>query len=162
MVDLIKKALDEAFVLLQKQVPQTKMCTKSIGIDEVKPTDLIKFMEDNNIPDTAYFDCSESHFSLFVPMLSWSIDIPTTDKEKLDFKNRRFHDIAFKSVYNSLTTNGYKRVSANHDKRISYKRINSSISSIILFDQKSIYDIYMDKDFDKLIEFYSLYFQKEI
>lgn len=160
-MDLIKKALDEAFVLLQKQVPQTKKETKSIEIDDVKPIDLIEFMKDNNIPDTAYFDSSESHFNSSILMLSWQIDIPTTEKEKLEYKNRRFHDIAFSCVYKSLTSNGYKRVSGYDHKRITYKKIDS-IRNIILFDQKSIYDIYMDKGFDKLIEYYSMYFQKNI
>jgi hypothetical protein len=30
-----------------------------------------------------------------------------------------------------------------------------------MFDDKSVYEMYIDKDLDKLVEYYSMYFQKE-
>ena len=75
--------------------------------------------------------------------------------------NYRFDDIAFKSVYNLLTTNGYKRISKRNQSRITYKKISNNISSVIMFDDKSVYEMYIDKDLDKLVEYYSMYFQKE-
>ena len=87
----------------------------------------------------------------------------TSEKEKLEYKNYRFHDIAFKKVYDLLTTNGYKRISDRNQGRITYKQRSkySGISSIILFDNKSVYEMYIDKELDKLVEYYSMYFQKD-
>lgn len=160
MKNLLILALDDAFTLLEKQVPQTKKNTKTISIQDVKPSQLMSFMKSNDIPNDAYFSGNDNGYDDIV--LAWEVDVPTSEEEKSEYKNYRFHDIAFKKVYDLLTTNGYKRISDRNQNRITYKqrRKYSGISSIILFDNKSIYEMYIDKDLDKLVEYYSMYFQK--
>lgn len=163
MKNLILKALDEAFTTLENQVPQTKKKTETISIQDVKPSELMSFMKSNNIPNDAYFTGIDNGYDGWDDIvLAWEVDVPTSEKEKLEYKNYRFHDIAFKKVYDLLTTNGYKRISGLNQGRITYKQRSkySGISSI-LFDNKSIYEMYIDKDIDKLVEYYSMYFQKE-
>lgn len=160
MKNLILKALDEAFTTLENQVPQTKKKTETISIQDVKPSELMSFMKSNNIPNDAYFTGTDNGYDGWDDIvLAWEVDVPTSEKEKLEFKNRRFHHIVFSKVYDLLTTNGYKRISGQDRDRITYKRI-SNISFIIMFDNKTVYEMYIDKDIDKLVEYYSMYFQK--
>ena len=164
MRNLISKALNDAFIILENQVPQTKKKTETISIQDVKPSQLMSFMKSNNIPNDAYFTGTDNGYDGWNDIvLAWEVDVPTSEKEKSEYKNYRFHDIAFKKVYDLLTTNGYKRISERNHGRITYKQRSkySGISSIILFDNKSVYEMYIDKDLDKLVEYYSVYFQKE-
>ena len=162
MRNLISKALNDAFITLEKQVPQTKKKTETVSIQDVKPSQLMSFMKSNDIPNDAYFTGTDNGYDGWNDIvLAWEVDVPTSKKEKSEYKNYRFHDIAFKKVYDLLTTNGYKRISERNQSRITYKKISNNISSIIMFDDKSVYEMYIDKDLDKLVEYYSMYFQKE-
>lgn len=162
MKNLILKALDEAFTILENQVPQTKKKTETISIQDIKPLELISFMKSNNIPNDAYFTGTDNGYDGWDDIvLAWEVDVPTSEKEKLEYKNYRFYDIVFRKVYDLLIPNGYKRIPFQNQGRITYKRISNNISSIIMFDNKSIYEMYIDKDIDKLVEYYSMYFQKE-
>ena len=161
MKNLISKALNDAFTTLENQVPQTKKKTESISIQGVKPSELMSFMKSNDIPNDAYFTGADNGNDGWDDIvLAWEIDIPTSEKEKSEFKNRRFHDIAFKKVYDLLTTKGYKRISERDRDRISYRKVNYP-SHLIMFDNKTVYEMYVDKDIDKIVEYYSMYFQKE-
>jgi len=165
MRNLISKALNDAFTTLENQVPQTKKKTETISIQDVKPSQLMSFMKSNDIPNDAYFTGADNGYDGWNDIvLAWEVDVPTSEKEKLEYKNYRFHNIAFKKVYDLLTTNGYKRISDRNQGRITYKQRSkySGISSIVLFDNKSVYEMYIDKDLDKLVEYYSMYFQKEV
>jgi len=162
MKNLISKALNDAFTTLENQIPQTKKKTETISIQDVKPSQLMSFMKSNDIPNNAYFTGTDNGYDGWNDIvLAWEVDVPTSEKEKLEYKNYRFHDIAFKKVYDLLTTNGYERISGQDRGRITYKKRNNTISSIIMFDNKSVYEMYIDKDLDKLVEYYSMYFQKE-
>ena len=164
MKNLISKALNDAFTTLENQVPRTKKKTETISIQDVKPSELVSFMKSNDIPNNAYFSGTDNGYDGWNGIvLAWEVDVPTSEKEKLEYKNYRFHNIAFKKVYDLLTTDGYKRTSDRNQGRITYKKRSnySGISSIILFDNKSVYEMYVDKDLDKLLEYYSMYFQKE-
>lgn len=160
MKDLIINALDGAFLTLERQVPQTKKKSETASILDVKPSELISFMKSNDIPNDAYFSCTGNGDDWNDIVLAWEISVPTTEKDKLEFKNRRFHDIAFKSVYDLLTSNGYKRMTERDRGRISFSK---SSPHIVMFDKKTVYEMYIDKDFDKLVEYYSLYYvRKEV
>jgi hypothetical protein len=164
MKNLISKALNDAFTKLANQVPQTKKKTETISIQDVKPSELVSFMKLNDIPNNAYFSGTDNGYDGWNDIvIAWEVDVPTSEKEKSEYKNYKFHDIAFKSVYDLLTTNGYKRISDRNQGRITYKQRSkySGMSSIILFDNKSVYEMYIDKDLNKLVEYYSMYFQKE-
>jgi hypothetical protein len=122
MRNLISKALNDAFKTLENQVPQTKKKTETISIQDVKPSQLMSFMKSNDIPNDAYFTGTDNGYDGWNDIvLAWEVDVPTSEKEKLEYKNYRFHVIAFKKVYDLLTTNGYKRISDRNQGRITYK-----------------------------------------
>lgn len=163
MKDLISKALNDALTTLENQVPQTKKKTVTFSIQDVKPSELMSFMKSNDIPNDAYFACSDNGYDGCDDIvLAWEVDVPTSEKEKLEYKNYRFHIIAFKNVYDLLTTNGYERINRRDKSRITYKKRSNTISSIVMFDNKSVYELYIDNDLDKLVEYYSMYYQIEV
>ena len=146
MKDLIVQALNEAIILLDRQVPQTKSKEKQVRIIDVSPLDLVQFMKDNNIPDDACFggiDNGDDGYSDVC--LCYDVIIPTTDKEKLNYKRKRFSSVAHKFVYDLLLNNGYKRVG-----------FNSGL--LKQFDDTTVYDMFINKDFDRLVKYYSLSF----
>jgi hypothetical protein len=146
MKDLIKDALTEAFTLLEKQRPKTKKEIRSIFID-VEPLGLLKFMKDNNVPDDAFFSVHDdsSPFSSQELLLSWYVDVPTTERDDLKYNRNRFNAIAWSRLYPIMIENGYKRVG-----------FNSGLLSN--FKDTTVYDMYIEKDFDRLVEYYSLPF----
>lgn len=142
--DIILKGLNRAIIRLDKITPTTKKGIKSIDISEVSPVDLPQFMVDNNVPDDAYFDCDHDSFGGTFN-LSWEIDVPMSDDDILKFKRKRFANLAFKYVYDLFIYNGYKRV-----------WFNSGL--LREFNDTTIYDMYMNNDHDRLVRYYSLYF----
>lgn len=143
---LIRLALNDAFVVLDKRTPLTKTKTESMDIINVSPLDIASFMRDNNIPNDAYFDGRDNGYDAWDAILiSWDVAVPTTDKDKLIFKRDKFTGIAFKFVFDLLTTNGYKRV-------------GYSTALLKQFDDTTLYDMYLNKDFDRLVKYYSLAF----
>ena len=148
MVELIEQALDLGFEKLQRQVPKTKKSTKSISIMDVNPMDLVSFMKENNVPDTAYFDGRDNGYDAFDDiLLSWKVEIPTTDQDKLKFKKKKFDSVAWNLVYKLFLENGYERTGYN-------------TGLLKQFDDTTVYDMYIDKDFDRLFKYYSLRFKK--
>ena len=149
MKDLLVQALNEAFDILEKRIPQTKKKTECISILDVKPVDLITFMKDNNIPYDADFSGRDNGYDAWDDIqLCWDIDAPTTEKDKLDFKKKNFTTICFERVYSLLTNNGYKRVGFN-------------TGLLKAFDDTTVYDMYIHKDINRLVEYYTLYFVKQ-
>lgn len=147
--DLMIQALDDAFTKIEKITPQTKVDVKYVNIEDAKPSDIVDFMKENNIPENAYFGGKSNGYDGFDQVcLCYDIDVPTTDKEKLKFKKGKFTQIAFEKVFQILTINGYKRVG-----------FNSGL--LKQFDDTTIYDMYINKDFDRLVKYYSLYFTKK-
>lgn len=114
METLLMQALSDAFDLLEKQVPQTKKKSKSISIRDVNPLELTSFMKKNGVPKNATFGGTDNGYDGWSDIvLEWYVDVPTTQKDKLDFRRNRFTTIAFKKVYDLLTANGYNRVGFN-------------------------------------------------
>jgi hypothetical protein len=148
MKNLIIEALDNAFESLIKNVPLTKKKTEYISILDVNPLELIKFMKDNNIPDNASFGGRDNGYDGWDDIcLVWEVDEPTTETDKLKYKKKRFTSIAFQSVYQVLVNNNYKRV--GYDS-----------GSLKQFDDTTVYEMYIKKDFDRLVKYYSLPFAK--
>lgn len=148
MKELIIQALDDAFTKFKKRIPKTKGKINSLSIKDVNPIDLPSFMEENNIPEDAYFDGADNGYDGWDDILiSWDIEVPTDEKDKLEFSRRAFDTAAFREVHDSLTNNGYKRVG-----------FNSGL--LKKFKDTTIYDMYIDKNFDLLVEYYSLSFKK--
>lgn len=147
MKDLILPALNDAYTKLEKQIPSTKNDLVEVCIDDVNPMDLPQFMVDNNIPEDAWFGTEESQTlgSCTRVLLLYDIKIPTTDKDKLLYKRKRYTSIAFSCISNVLLVNGYKR-----------KGFNSGL--LKSFDDTTVYDMYINKEYDRLVNYYSLSF----
>jgi hypothetical protein len=150
MKNLIVRALYDAIVKVNNQVPTTKKEIVEVTIEDVQPLDLLKFMQDNNIPENASFSTTHSEYAIGTtvnPCLYYYVDVKTTEKEKTDFIKNRFTSVAWKFVYDLLTNNGYKRVGFNSGLLKNFK-------------DTTVYDMYIAKDFDRLVEYYSMPFQK--
>ncbi len=146
MKDLIIQELNNAFVILETRIPQTKKNEKSISIIDVEPMELISFMEANNIPKNASFGGRDNGYDAWDDIiLEWDIDVPTTDKDKLEFKRTKFTDISWKLVYDTLTKNGYTRISFSSELLIEFK-------------DTTLYDMYINKEFDRIVKYYSFRF----
>lgn len=152
MKELMIEALKEAFDKLEKQVPKTKKVTRtSSSILGMPILELPRFVKDNNIPEDAIFDGVPNQYDgLEDLVLSWEIEVPTTDAEKLDYKRTRFKDMAWRFVYHKLLDNGYKRIS------------NFSSSSLKPFKDLNHYDLFVENNFDILLEYYKIYFTKNV
>lgn len=153
MRDLIITALDKAMITLNNQIPSTKKDTVIIDLDEndISPVELSAYMKDNNIPDDACFITLEDDgaFGSNSTALCYDTDVPMTELDKLKFKRKRFTSIAFKFVYDVLIENGYKRVGFNTNK-------------LRFFDNTTVYDMYLDTDFDMLENYYRLSFNIDV
>lgn len=149
MKNLIIKALDDALILLEKRIPQTKKEIKYVNIEDVKPSELTQFIKDNNIPDDAYFGNDLNKYEGCDEVcLCYEVDIPTTEKDKFKFCRQSFTSIAWKCVFDLLIKNGYKRVPYNS-------------GLLKQFDRITVYDMYINNDYDMLVKYYSLPFVKE-
>lgn len=148
MKDLIIKALNEAYTTLEKRIPQTKVSTKYIDITNVNPFDLVSFMAENNVPKEACFDGMDNSYDAWyvgIVLLSWETNVPTTDKDKLKYCKEKFNTIASKAVFDTLTKEGYKKTGFNSGLLKDFK-------------DTTVYDMYINKDFDRLVNYYSLSF----
>lgn len=145
MKDLLIQALTDAFAHVEKQIPQTKTQRKEISIENVKPLDIVDFMKENGIPDDAYFvGPEEGQLGVF---LSWEVQVPTTEADKLKFVKNKTDYVTWQYVYKLLTANGYKRIPYDS----SYFR---------KFGDTTVYNMFHKKDFDRLVEYYSGFFTK--
>ena len=145
MKDLLIQALTDAFAHVEKQIPQTKTQRKEISIENVKPLDIVDFMKENGIPDDAYFvGPEEGQLGVF---LSWDVEVPTTEADKLKFVKNKTDYVTWQYVYKLLTANGYKRIPYDS----SYFR---------KFNDTTLYNMFIEKDFDRLVEYYSGFFGK--
>lgn len=148
MKSILTKVLDEAIILLDRRTPQTNRVIKSIDIGDVSPLEIVSFMKDNNVPDNAYFGGENNGYDGWVPwvvLLCWEIDIPTTEKERLEYRRKKFDNIIFPMLFKELTKLGYKR-----------KGFDSGLFKP--FKDTTVYDMYINKEFDRLVEYYGLYF----
>jgi hypothetical protein len=149
MKELITQALDEAFSRVLRQIPQTKKQLESLSILDVKPIDLSILLGANNIPEDAWFSGRDNGYDAWDDLLlCWEIDVPTTAKDREKFKRDRLSGIAFPPIYKLLTSNGYKRTPC--DSRAMRR-----------FDGTTVYDMYSNKEFDRLVDYYSLFFEPD-
>lgn len=150
LLNLIIQGLNDAMDKTKKYAHMTKSETRSISIDNVNPVDLTSFMDSNNIPSDAYFNGTDNGYDGWYPYdlkLCWEVEVPTTEDERVSFRKKKFNtSLAFKSVYDLLIANGYVR---------------SGFNSGLLkeFDDTSVYDMYMNKEYDRLVKYYSLSFK---
>ena len=151
MKNIIVEIHEKANIKLDKITPEFKTATKSIDITDVNPIALAEFMRVNNIPEHTYFDGKDDSYDRWecsVILLSWSVEIARTSEEKLTFKRERFSTVAFKMMFDVLV------------KEMKYKRVGVISNLLKAFDDTTVYDMFINKEYDRLVEYYSLYFKK--
>lgn len=146
MKNLIIESLHEGYNFLKKTTPKTKIMEKTISIIDVKPIDLLTFMKDNNIPENACFDGGDNGYD---GLLSWDVKVPNMEEDRVKYIADKFNKgTAFKFVYNKLISNGYKRIGFNSTYLKEFKNTTP-------------YDMFINKEMDKLVKYYSLFFKKD-
>ncbi len=156
MKELIIQALDSVYEkFINVDIPETKRVEKTINIDNVKPIELHSFMNENNIPDDAelrYSTCESIYDDCEGFFLSWYVEEPLSESEKeaerSKCKKHIFSNYSFRAIYNLLIKNGYKRVGVNTGLLTPYSK-------------DTVYEMFLNKDFDGLVNYYSLYFKKD-
>lgn len=141
--NLIKSALDDAYVKVNNQVPKTKEIQKDSLVSGLTVEEIYNFCKNNNISlNSELFTNDEGDI-----YISQTVTLSMTDKDIKTFKEKKFENTAWKCVYDSLTSNGYKRIGV--------------VSSFFKkFDGVNLYDRYLNEDFTTLIEYYSCRFVK--
>jgi hypothetical protein len=151
--ELIIAALDDYFNYLKEHSPRTKKEEKSIRVDDLKLSEVISLMEKDGIPAEATFtsigDWLDGNHS---PYLSWEVEVPATEEDRLEYLKSRFNGkglirSAWASVRDTLKANGYE-----------HKPYRPDYSEE--FGKTTVYDMYMNKEFDRLVKYYSQQFRK--
>jgi hypothetical protein len=149
MKNIIIILLAEALTKVEAQTPKTKKVERNISINDVNPIDIPAFMIKNNIPDDAYISGVDNGYDgwhVGQLNLCWEVDVPLNDNDILQYKRIRFTSVAFKLMYDYLINNGYKRVGFNTARLREFK-------------DTTVYDMYMNQEYDKLVDYYSLSFK---
>lgn len=145
MKDLIIQVLPSA--LDAASYAETKNEIQSISVMDVSPIALPVFMEENGIPSDAWFSGNDNGYDGWDDfMLSWDVVVPTTDAERQHSLRESFRRRAFRRVSDLLKENGYRRY-------------GSSTRLFKAFDDTTVYDMYMNGEIDRLVDYYSLYFK---
>lgn len=147
MKDLIIPALELALSETLKTVPQTKTKVEMLSVIDVNPLGIQEFMTQNNIPNDAYFGGRENGYDAWDDIcICWDTQIPTTDREKNKHINQAFTNKAFLLIQKTLLKNGYKRVSFD--------------SGLLKeFHDTTVYQMFANKNYDRLVKYYSLSFK---
>jgi len=147
MKHLLKEALDEANEKLD--VSPVEMVEKYENIGGCPTvTEILSVAEELGLPfDKISITTQEDTFGGDVYAL-WHKEEPKTDAEILKEKRKRFTNFAYPFVSKLLRENEYKR-SGYHSGLLKE------------FDKTTIYDLYMAEDYDMLVKYYSLGFNKD-
>jgi len=153
MKELIIKSLDEAFEKLAKIAPQAKNVNKQVNIKGLTLGQIQEIIKENNIPinatideidDREKYDWGTNEIGIL-----WYVEKPTTNDDILEFMRKDAWGYAFKAIHKALTENGYK-----------YKRVGFGSQILAEFDCTTVYDMYINKDWERLVKYYSLQFEK--
>lgn len=151
MKNLIILALDKAYERSKKDAPEIKYdVTKSDNINGMSVGQLLSFIKENNIDSEALVCADTESSDVFVSVrLNLYNKIPLTEQER-EYAVRGNFDryAAMGAVRIMLETNGYKSKDVDRNK-------------LKAFNDMSVYDMYMAENFDILVDFYSLFFDKE-
>jgi len=133
-----------------KAVPKTKMITKSLDISDIKPHRLSAFITVHGIPENAHFNGVDNAYDGWEVghiLLSWEVEAPTTREEQSIFKRKRFTHYAWDLIYKVLLANNYTRTGccSSHFKK---------------YKGTTVYDMFLNSNWDRLEEYYAPRFQK--
>lgn len=146
MKELIKHALDEAYekALKSASTQKTKKEYKYIEIKDVKPLELSNFMKENNIPDNVYFSTDNNHNGIVC--LCYEVEVNQSDSDKELMTKLIFNALYFGIIHKVMTSNSYTLQGA-------------VLSKYFHFDY--VYNLYMDKNFNELVKYFTVYFEKK-
>lgn len=141
--DLIIPALQDC--LDGYNPPTTKRVYKeSSSISYMGIDDILNLMEVNNIPKNATIISHNDN-----PAFEWEEVEPITEEEKKEIRKNVFNGYrAFEVVNKVLTQNGYKRIPVWSNEFKPFKGT-------------TVYDMFVNREFDRLHKYYSLFFDKE-
>ena len=103
MKDLIRPVLED--LLNSLSPPKTKKITRSVGIGGLDLQEVIEIAKNGGFFENSWISSCESNA---VAEIRWEESAMTTEKEKTDWKRRKFNAGSFKRIHDVLTANGYK------------------------------------------------------
>ena len=167
MKDLIIKALNEVFEAVTIQIPNVKINEEFFDAEDCSVADLQKIIKENNLPEDICLELwhPQSDNKMYE---DWPIDddgdpinslgfvkrtrIPTTEKEQLKYRAKEMRIKGWDTVRYTLLNNGYTFSDYYLDcKNVFYGSPTNKIDA---------YNLYINKKWDKLIEYYSKYYKK--
>jgi hypothetical protein len=132
----IKLITEDSFV--SSYLFELKKIAKKHGIEDINKMEMFYQCDENY--------SAEDDSGIYTVV---QVDYELSDKELEKIYNRRFENRLWKIIYEEFTNLGYKRV--GFDSR-DFKE----------FDDTSVYKMYKNKEFDRLLKYYSLKFKKNL
>lgn len=166
MKDLIIKALNEVFEAVTTQTPDVKINEEFFDADECSIADLQKIIKENNLPEDICLELwhpqqdNEMYKDWGIDDDGYPIDslgfvrrteIPTTEKEKLKYRTKEMRIKGWDTVKYTLLNNGYTFSDHYLDDKAFWGSPTNKIDT---------YDLYINKKWDELVEYYSKYYKK--
>ena len=167
MKELIIKALTEVFEAVTKQTPNVKIDEEFFDAEDCSVADLQKIIKENNLPEDIRLELwhPQSDNKMYK---DWPVDddgdsinslgfvkrtrIPTTEKEQLKYRKKEMRIKGWDTVKYTLLNNGYTFSDYYFDyKNVFYGSPTNKIDA---------YNLYINKKWDKLVEYYSKYYRK--
>lgn len=123
-----------------------KNITSMVAIGDQNPTvsEIIKTCDNNNLQYQNTWIIREDDGYYF---LAYDHKVSLTEEDKLNWVERAFNNGHFAVIYNGMVDRGYMRVG-----------FNSAL--LAKFHGKSPYKMFKNREFDTLVEYYSLHFRK--
>lgn len=155
MIDKIKKdiirALKAKLKLIRRTTPIMGETTVEIDLDKFALTisALAKYAKDKKLPADAYIISvdDDEQFGTRSLCICYKKKMRRKKEDREDEIKRRFSNANFKIAYDIFIAAGFKRVGVNSSE---FER----------FDGDSVYAMLHRKDYDKIMEYYMLFFKK--
>ena len=142
MKELIIQALDKAYEILRDKTPTYKDQTITLDIRDISPVELSHILIEEEVPDEAEFDWEEQ-------TVTWTIKEPTSDLNNLNFIKTNFSEYAWKEIKNVLYP---REINTNNSGGL------NDFIHYAKYRNPLIYELYINKDWDTLVHFYSIIF----
>ena len=166
MKDLIIKALNEVFEAVTTQTPNIKINEEFFDAEDCSVADLQKIIKENNLPEDIrlelwhpqsdnkmYKDWPDDDDGDPINFLGFvrSTRIPTTEKEQLKYRTKEMRIKGWNTVKHTLLNNGYTASDYYFEDEAYWGNPKNKIDA---------YDLYINKKWDELVEYYSKYYRK--
>ena len=150
MENIIKRKLTECYDSLGT-FPLMKKKQKEVHIGGGNISKLLEIAENialtENIDKNVIQFIANTDYSTYGDIIAiFDIEVPKTKHDLEIEKEKRFKNKYFKVVYDEMIKNGYKRSFSSH--------------SLKEFDDTTVFKMFLNKDFDRLVKYFSLFFVK--